>query len=170
MNSERIRQEFGSFGIDVLECSVERRVSSLHSFEHGLKVCRTYAVVEFTGMSGPDLAEEHDRVQAGESIGAVFKAGGWSITKRHVGIGRRMLLPADTEIVSLMRLGQPRPVAWHSYIFEVYKGPSRFDYASITELHHPDYLSEADLRQIYGVPQTSRGNPLSVQRHTGFST
>ena len=40
----------------------------------------------------------------------------------------------------------------HSYVFEVRKGDSVFDYATITERHHPRYLTAADLKAIYAEP------------------
>jgi hypothetical protein len=149
LNSERIKQEFGSFGIEVIECSAERRVASLYSLENGARVCRTYADVAFNVSFVPELAVEHALVLAGQSIGAVFKRHGWSITKRHAHVGSVTLTPDDAGILSLMRLEPPQQVALHSYIFEVRKNGAIFDYASITERHHPQYLTAADLRAIY---------------------
>src|SRR5690606_17176483 len=98
LNSERIRERFGSFGLDILESSASRRVSSLYSLEDGRKVCRTYAVVEFGDAILPELAAEHALVMAGESIGAVFKGRGWTITKRHTRVGGTALGSADAGI------------------------------------------------------------------------
>lgn len=153
MNSERIRERFGSFGLDILESSASRRVSSLYSLEDGRKVCRTYAVVEFGDAILPELAAEHALVMAGESIGAVFKGRGWTITKRHTRVGGTALGSADAGIGALMRLGVPQQVALHSYVFEVAKGDAAYEYATITEMHHPDYLTEADVLSIYGPPE-----------------
>lgn len=153
MNSERIKQEFGSFGIDVIECSAERRVASLYSLENGARVCRTYADVAFNASIVPELAIEHALVLAGQSIGAVFKGRGWSITKRHAQVGSATLTPDDAAILSLMRLEAPQPVALHSYVFEVSKDGLVYDYATITERHHPQYLTATDLQAIYGEPE-----------------
>ena len=153
LNSERIKQEFGSFGIEVIECSAERRVASLYSLENGARVCRTYADVAFNVSVVPELAVEHALVLAGQSIGAVFKGRGWSITKGHTHIGSVTLTPDDSAILSLMHLEPPQRVAVHSYVFEVRKGGSVFDYATITERHHPCYLTAADLKAIYGEPR-----------------
>lgn len=155
MNSERIKQEFGSFGIDVLECSTERRVSNLYSLEHGRKVCRTHAVVEFNRDALPALQAEHAMVLSGESIGAVFKSRGWTINKRHTRLGSVTLTPRDADIAASMRLAPPQQVALHTYIFEVRREASALEYAKITELHHPHYLTEADVQAIYGEPGTS---------------
>jgi hypothetical protein len=152
LNSERIKRQFGSFGIDVIESSDLRRVSSLYSLERGGKVCRTYALVEFSHPIEPALAEEHRLVLAGQSIGAVFKSRGWTITKRHAEVGIRTLTRDDEDIAARMRLDVPQQVALHSYVFEVGKEGMLFDYAAITELHHPLYLTVADLQSIYGSP------------------
>jgi hypothetical protein len=152
LNSERIEQEFGSFGIDVVECRAERRVASLYSLQSGARVCRTYADVAFNVSILPELAVEHALVLAGQSIGAVFKGYGWNITKHHTQVGSVTLTLGDAGILSLMRLEAPQQVALHSYIFEVRKNGAIFDYASITERHHPQYLTAADLQAIYGAP------------------
>ena len=153
VNSERIRQKFGSFGIDVLETSAERRVSSLHSQERGGRVCRTYAVVEFNADVVGELAEEHALVMAGRSIGAVFKGRGWTINKRHARVDSVTLTSGDSAITALMRLEPPQQVALHAYVFEASKAGRVFEYAAITELHHPRYLTAADVRAIYGQPE-----------------
>jgi hypothetical protein len=150
LNSERIKQEFGSFGIDVLECGKERRVSSLYSLEGDRKVCRTHAVVEFNPAALPALQAEHARVLSGESIGAVFKSRGWTINKRHTRLGSVVLNAADAAIARSMQVEPPVEVAVHSYVFEVCRGASVIDYATITELHHPRYLTETDVHQIFG--------------------
>lgn len=161
MNSERIKQEFGSFGIDVLECSSERRVSSLYSVEDGRKICRTHAVVEFNAAALPALQAEHARVLAGESIGAVFKSRGWTINKRHTRLGSITLTDREADIAGSMQVEPPLDVALHAYIFEVQRDASALEYATITELHHPQYLTEADIQAIYGEADTrhqSRAN------------
>ena len=156
MNSERIRQEFGSFGVDVIECTTERRVASLYSLENGARVCRTYADVAFNVPILPELAIEHALVLAGRSIGAVFKGRGFGITKRHVRVGSVTLTRDDAAILSLMRLEAPQQVALHSYVFEIRKDGLVFDYATITERHHPKYLTAADLQAICGEPEHPR--------------
>lgn len=162
MNSERIKQEFGSFGIDVIESSDQRRISSLYSLEDGRKVCRTYALVEFNDSIGAALAEEHALVLSGQSIGAVFKARGWTITKRLTRVGNLTLDEDNMDIAGPMRLEIPQKVALHSYVFAVKKQGAAFDYAAITEIHHPLYLTEADLHSLYGEPVVRNRDPAQV--------
>lgn len=162
MNSERIRQEFGSFGIDVVESGPRRRVSRLYSLEDGTRVCRTYAIVEFDDVIPQALAAEHALVMSGRSIGAVFKERDWNINKRHTRVDSINLTPDDRDITSSMRLDPPQRVALHSYVFEVSKGKQTWNYATITELHHPRYLTETDVRSIYGEPVDVSENPERV--------
>ena len=150
LSCDRIRNRFGSYGVDVLEANANRRVSSLYSLSDGIKVCRTYAKVTFAPTIDAAFAVEHARVLSGESIGTVFRSAGWTIAKRHRHIGETVLPDGDDGIARLMRL-EGRPVlATDTYVFEIAKNGQRFEYAEITELHHPAYLSATRLASIYG--------------------
>ncbi|HEX2140592.1 MAG TPA: hypothetical protein VHG33_12870 [Woeseiaceae bacterium] len=156
LSCERIQAKFGSYGVDVLESDAGRRVSSLYSLAAGEKICRTYAQVRFAPEIDPAFAAEHARVLAGESIGTVFHSAGWAIAKRNRHIGETMLPDHGDEIVRLMRIEGTCKLATHTYVFEIAKDGRRFDYAVITELHHPAYLTAAELAGIYGEPGTAR--------------
>ena len=52
-----------------------------------------------------------------------------------------MEIPADSSLAA------------HAYRLRVVRDGRGFDYALIIEIHHPDYLSEDDLREIYGDEQ-----------------
>lgn len=150
LNSERIARTFGSFGIDVLQSRDDRRVSSLYSGSGEAKITRTLAVVTFSGPVRDVFAGEHARVQSGESIGAVFRSAGWEIDKLNIFIGE-MEIPAKYDRLSaLMRIELPQFLAAHVYELVISKEGRSYDYATIVELHHPDYLSAGDLRSIYG--------------------
>jgi hypothetical protein len=45
LNSERISQRFGSYGIEILDASSDYRISNLFSDEDGLAITRTFAIV-----------------------------------------------------------------------------------------------------------------------------
>ena len=47
LNSDRIEQRFGSYGIEVLASEAGLRRSNLFSYEGDTAICRTYAVVQF---------------------------------------------------------------------------------------------------------------------------
>lgn len=149
LNSERIERTFGSYGVDVLR-SEPRRESSLYSIADSIKTTRTYAVVEFQGEPRPAYADVHALIEAGGSIGAAFKRAGWAIEKRHLFIGELEMPVAYAEIGELMRIALPDTLATHTYLMVVAKDERSYTYATITEIHHPDYLSAADLRMVYG--------------------
>lgn len=157
LSSERIHQKFGSYGVDVLESDPCRRVSCLYSLTDGTKICRTYAKVRFAPAIDPAFAAEHVRVLAGESIGTVFRSAGWKIVKRHRHIGETALPGRKCDIAQLMHIESTDRVATDTYVFEIAKNGRRFEYAEITELHHPAYLTAAELASIYGESGTVEG-------------
>ena len=57
---------------------------------------------------------------------------------------------AYTQIGRLMRVNLPQRLAADVYFFVVSKNGRSYTYATIIEIHHPDYLSAADLKRIYG--------------------
>lgn len=149
LNSERIDERFGSFGIEVLEHDAGVRRSSLFSVEGDVHVCRTYAVVKFVEHNSSEVAALHQAILAGDSIGATFKASGWQLTKQTLHIGA-ITVPADRrEIAELMMLDESVPLAMHAYRLILDKDRQSVDYAMIIETHHPDYLTESDLRELY---------------------
>ncbi len=150
LNSERIAQSFGSYGVDVIQSGNEGRVSSLYSGSGADKVTRTFAVVKFSDRVRPALANEHARVVSGQSLGAVFKSAGWQIEKHNIFVGE-LEVPAKYSLLSeLMQLSLPQNLATHVYLFVVRKDERSYNYATIAELHHPDYLSVEDLKASYG--------------------
>jgi hypothetical protein len=167
LNSERIRQDFGSYGVDVLSTGNKRRISSLYSIDDGKKTTRTYAVVDFMDGETTALAREHALVESGGSIGEVFRAAGWSIEKRHLFIGEFDVPASYANIGALMRIALPRVLAADVYLFVVNKNAQSFKYARITEIHHPDYLSATDLERIYGEILFDNSNRKSIEDFIG---
>jgi len=150
LNSERIEQRFGSYGIDLLEYAAGVRRSSLYSLAGTSKICRTYAVVRFQDELAPSVATAHADVMAGQSIGATFKSGGWEISKTTLYVGELSLDSAGRPIGRLMHLDGPAELAMHAYRLQLERDSLAIDYATIVEIHHPDYLSPAELRSLYG--------------------
>ena len=149
LNSERIEQRFGSYGIDVLASEAGLRRSSLYSLhEHG-KICRTYAVVRFTEEPDTSFRPEHAKVLAGNSLGEVFKANGWQLHKQTLHIGSFDSGAPGNELTELMQLAGASQLALHVYQLLLAKGEQIFEYATTIEAHHPDYLSGDDLLDIY---------------------
>ena len=151
LNSERIEQHFGNYGIELLPSEAGVRRSNLFSQAGETKTCRTYAVVEFAGELDPRIEGAHKLIEAGSSIGATLKEQGWGILKEtlHIGV---IHLPAESgEVRNLMRIEGPRDLALHAYRLVVVDGSEELAYATILEVHHPDYLAATDLLAIYGL-------------------
>ncbi len=149
LNSERIEQRFGSYGIDVLASEAGLRRSSLYSAGDGERICRTYAVVRFTEQPDTSYSPEHAHVLAGNSLGEVFKANGWAIHKQTLHIGSFDVAYSASEVGLLMKLDGGSTLALHIYQLLLARGDQVFEYATIIEAHHPAYLSQADLLDIY---------------------
>lgn len=150
LNSERIAETFGSYGVDVIQANDEGRVSSLYSLSGDDKITRTFAVVKFSGPARRAYASEHSQVASGQSLGAVFKSAGWEIEKVSFFVGE-MEIPRKYGMLSdLMQIDLPKFLAAHVYQFVVRKDGRSYNYATIVELHHPDYLSAEDLEAVYG--------------------
>lgn len=150
LNSERIETRFGSYGVDVLEYAAGVRRSSLYSVTGEQRVCRTYAVVRFQDAGVPDVTTAHADVLAGQSIGATFKASGWQIRKSALFVGALEMTRLDHPIAKLMHLNRHAELAMHAYRLVLDQNGQSIDYATIVEVHHPDYLSPAELGRLYG--------------------
>lgn len=155
LNSERIEMAFGSYGIEVLQSSPRVRISNLYSTEGERRITRTFAVVRYPDEIPPDLAEEHRTILGGGSMGAVLAAAGWSVLKSHLHYGERAATP---KLAALMAIEPGTTLAEHVYVLEVAKGGSRHPYATLAEIHHPDYLRRADVAAIYGPVRRSAGD------------
>jgi len=155
LNSERIEKRFGSYGIAVLASEAGLRRSSLYSLEDGTQACRTYAVVRFADQLDDRYREEHAKVLAGNSIGAIFRSHGWDVHKQTMHIGSLALSQEKTAIRELMRLDGAENLALHVYQLLLVRNEQVFEYATIVETHHPDYLSENDLHELYEYDNTT---------------
>jgi hypothetical protein len=149
LNSERIERQFGSYGIDVLASEAGLLRSSLYSLDNGEHICRTYAVVRFTEELDTSYGPLHAKVLAGNSLGEVFKENVWSIHKQTLHIGAFEIDQSASEIARLMRLAENRTLALHVYQLLLARDEQVFEYATIIEAHHPDYLSQESLLDIY---------------------
>ena len=164
LNSERIERRFGNYAIDVVDSNEALRRSNLYSLSNGVRVCRTFAVVRF-GKPGDELvAPEHAEIVAGRSIGAIFKTRGWEMRKKTLFTGELRLDGPDHPVAGLMCLDAPTDVAMHVYRLLLEKGNRSVDYATITEVHHPDYLGHADLRRLYPLDADAALDASDVER------
>ncbi len=165
LNSERIQQKFGSYGIDVLESDSALRVSNLYSLDDDRKTTRTFAVVKYPDEVDDAFAEEHLTILNGGSIGAVFKRNGWQVIKQHEYFGTINAAADYAGIYRLMGDIQPVDLAVHIYRLDIRKDNMTFQYAEIAEVHHPDYLQVVDLQGIYpGIYDELMVQTRSVER------
>ena len=149
LNSERIEQRFGSYGIEVLASEAGLRRSSLFSLDGDTATCRTYAVVQFDEDADERYDDAHSRVLAGDSIGATFRENGWGIRKHTLHIGNVRLPEGPTEIATLMRLTGAHDLALHVYQLVLVREDASLEYATIMEVHHPEYLTVQELWDIF---------------------
>jgi hypothetical protein len=157
LNSERIAQRFGSYGVEVLASDRRTRVSNLFSGQGESKICRTFAVVRFPASIDPAVAAEHTAILRGGSIGAVFSANGWRVLKTHLYYGE---VRATPRLAALMHVAEGTSLAEHAYVLDVAKDDKTVEYAALVEIHHPAYLVQTDLVRIYGTADASQRSGL----------
>ena len=169
LNSERIAAQFGSYGVEVLEQDETVRVSNLYSGAGDDKTCRTFAVVRYQHIVDPQLSAEHAAIVAGGSLGAVFVAAGWEVRKTHLRYSETWATP---RLASLMRVAAGTPLATDIYALDVAKGGQVVEYATLVEIHHPDYLTKDDLPAIYGpafeAPRSARSVAAFMAAEAAF--
>jgi hypothetical protein len=161
LNSERIERTFGSYGIEVLESDARTRVANLYSIAGAARVCRTFAVTRYPTAIDPRLAAEHATIVSGGSIGATFAARGWTVLKTHRYFGE---IDATPRLAALMGGIDAARLAVHVYALDVAKDGTRLEYATIAEIHHPEYLDLEDIRAIYGGGTTVPPRPDEATR------
>lgn len=148
LNSERIAARFGSYGIEIIAETENFRRANLYSGTGDDRTCRTYALVE-TRNTPRGIAGEHGAVLSGRSIGATFRQGGWRVTKRTLLTAEVDLALLDGDVVHLMQLPEAVPAAAHLYELIVDKDGRSIHYATILELHHPEYLELEVLEKLF---------------------
>lgn len=147
LNSERIEQRYGSYGVELIEQGRDVRLSCLFSSHGAHQVCRTVAMVWFEHPVDPGLAEADRLIRGGASIGATFQRLGWHVDKANIDIGEfRLTSPV---MGARMDIAVPAVLAMHIYRFRAARDGRRLNYATIVELHHPDYLDRSDVERLY---------------------
>ena len=113
------------------------------------KICRTFSVVCIERFEQGIVDIEHDVVMRGGSIGAIFRAHGWDVFKETLHTGP-ISVPVDAETIpALMRIAGGTELAMHVYRLLLKKHEHTLRYATIVEVHHPDYLRLEDLERTY---------------------
>jgi len=149
LNSERIKQKFGNYGIEVLSQTNVTRVSNLYSSNKGAKVTRTFAVVTYSEKIDSSHSKIHSQIINGASIGRVFKKNGWNIIKKPLYKGAIESRSEDFyHVYDLMSI-QKKSLAFYMYNFHIQKDSVEHNYATITEVYHPLYINTKTLNLIY---------------------
>jgi len=162
LNSERIRQKFGSYGVEVLYSDSTTRITRLYSTEGDVDVTRTFAVVMYPSVVDSALFLEHNEILNGGSIGQIFKESGWTIKKKSIYLGQISQSDKYDNTYEMMGGIVPTDLALYMYMFTVYKEGRSYNYATIAELYHPAYLTTGDMRRIYTAVDDSLTSALDV--------
>jgi hypothetical protein len=151
LNSDRIEYFFGSYGVDPLDIDSLAfpfsRIANLHSLNHGKKIMRTLAVVDYFQPQNPSLCTVHREIVAGKSIGIALREDGWTIHKNAVYFGSISLSP---NVMEWMDENNVAEGAAHFYRLEVSKANQEpIPYCTILEIHSPQYLTQEWLQALY---------------------
>lgn len=164
LNSDRIKLKYGSYQVRVLYQDEQWRVSSLESRHEYGSVTRTLALVQYEPVEHPEIAAVDQRIRDGGSIGREFRLAGWKIAKPAIFVGEVKVPLATSTVARLMNITLPQELAAHAYRFEVSRDGERHTYATIIELHHPDFMSKTALRRYYTPPRNndSAGDAIEI--------
>ena len=158
LNSERIENKFGSYGVDIVQSDNQSRVSFLYSLDSNNKKKKNYhtlAVVKFKETI--KVSAIHKRILNGGSIGESFKKKGWEIDKKN----HQMMVisnPNQDLFKSWLSKINDENLALHFYKLYVTKKNHNYFYAEILELHHPAYLSISDLKSFFNSDEETQNN------------
>jgi hypothetical protein len=149
LNSDAIIAKFGSYGVDIIRQDENVRVSSLYSRTGGAKTTRTLAIVLFAGASLDSVANEHEEIADGASIGETFRDAGWQIRKSNLYLGELRGSGGETLIDTWLGNSGTAIFAIHVYDLFVTKDAQSLKYATIAEIHDDSYLTLAELTERY---------------------
>ncbi|AUP77859.1 hypothetical protein [Flavivirga eckloniae] len=164
LNSERIKMKYGSYNIKVLSNTPKLRVSNLYSSHNDKKITRTLAIVHYLEEIDSIFLNEHVKILSGGSIGRVFKQHGWKIKKKSIYLGELQPSIDYSNIYKRMGNISISKLAIHIYGFYIEKDNKDYQYAVISEIYHPDYLTLNNIKQIVINPNKYlEKNAFSIQ-------
>ncbi len=139
LNSDKIRERFGHYGVELLHQDAIARLASLYSMSDQRRITRTLALTRFELPTHPALAVEDEQIRAGASIGATLRSAGWQVIKDG---------QADCQTLAgerFARLGGSTlaaddPVLIRVYTLKVTGKNLSLDYAVIAEAYHPEHI------------------------------
>ena len=162
LNSQKIESRYGSYTVEMLASDGLTRQSALSSDSGSGKVCRTFAITRFTDTADALGLDSQQKILEGASIGATLKQDGFSILKATIYVGSIEIDRAAHPVLGLMRLEVPATLALHIYKLSIEKNGDALEYATISEMHHPDYLDEDDVRDLFPVDADRLATPPEV--------
>ena len=163
MNSEDIKNRFGSYHVEVLQQNQVHRVASLYS-EHGeAKVCRTLAVTYFWQPTPESVVPADQLIRQGQSIGSTLLAAGLLLERE------LLLEAATTSGTGFERLSAGTVKPGTALLIRLYRLNTGIDqsamnpYATIAEAHHPEHLSpDPTLKDLVTLNSQERGDAATA--------
>jgi hypothetical protein len=160
LNSERINQKYGGYGLDVLYNTPQLRVSNLYD---GQKITRTLAIVDYPATIDSAFSKEHQLIVNGGSIGSTFKSHGWKIEKENIYLGELSPSADYSKLYKQMGNIHPAKLSIWIYIFKIIKDGKEYPYATISEIYHPDFLTLADVMCISNSNNTKKSKAADAE-------
>lgn len=164
MNSDQIRERFGSYGVELLAQEDNTRLANLYSVHDGTRVCRTLALTRFQlPVAGP-LTDAHLAIRDGASIGATLRAAGWRVVKSDAAFATAAAGPQFARLAaSTVTMGEL--LALQVYTLQVSDSEHWHPYAVIAEAYHPAHIPPyADVEDAAALLPTL---PLAEQEAMG---
>jgi len=151
LNSERIQNCFGSYGVEIIEQEGNLRISSLFSLDGDQRITRTLAISEFADKLPPDLLPVYQFIREGASMGSTLEAAGWRVEKHHRYLGETPITSGFSCMTGLVELHAESGLMLAVQVYDLWvlKETQEVRFALLAELHDPRYLTLFDLRNIY---------------------
>ena len=141
MNSEDIKNRFGSYHVKVMQQDQDHRVASLYSDHGNNAVCRTLAVTYFWHPTPPEVMSADQLIRQGHSIGSTLSGTGLLLKRQSL---LEAITPSGASF-ELLTAGTVRPGT--PLVLRLYRlDAGIFDrslspYATIAEAHHPEHIA-----------------------------
>lgn len=139
MNSEEIKNRFGSYQVKVLQQDQVHRVASLYSEHNEKAVCRTLAVTYFWQPTPKVVLPADTRIRQGHSIGSTLSDAGLVLHRQQL-LETTATSGLGFEALSAGTVSPGTPVLLRLYRLDVGVEDSALHaYATIAEAHHPEH-------------------------------
>lgn len=139
MNSEQIREKFGSYHVEVLHQDQGSRVASLYSTHNEQAICRTLAVTCFQRPLDHALTEADRVIRQGQSIGSTLSDAGLLLDRE---VLAEACVASGAAFERLTGASVKAGTTIYLRIYQLSAGKGRTTlapYAVIAEAHHPEH-------------------------------